>query len=47
MAVPVVQVTLSLVIALFFLQLLRHLLASSNSGLAKGVGDGLNWLLAA
>lgn len=47
MVVPVLQVTLSLVIALFVLQVARHLLAKSQSGIATAFGDGLSWLLAA
>lgn len=47
MAVPVVHVTVSVVIALFLLQLLRRLLANSTSGIAKGVEGGLAFLLGA
>jgi hypothetical protein len=46
MAVPVLQVTASVVIALFLLQLVRRLLANSSSGVAKGVEGGLDFLLA-
>jgi len=45
MAVPVLQTTASVVIALFLLQLLRRLLGSSQSGVAKGVEGGLDFLL--
>ena len=37
MAVPVLQVTFSVVIALFLLQLLRRLTANSQNGIAKGL----------
>lgn len=47
MAVPVLQVTASVVIALFLLQVARRLLASSNSGIAQGVEGGLDFLLGA
>lgn len=47
MAVPVLQVTASVVIALFLLQLTRRLLASSNSGVAQGLQGGLDFLLGA
>ena len=46
MAVPVLQVTASVVIALFLLQLLRRLLSRSQSGLGQGVEAGLDFLLA-
>ncbi len=45
MVVPVVQVTASVVIALFLLQLSRRLLTNSRSGLAQGVEGGLDFLL--
>lgn len=44
MAIPVVQVTASVVIALFLLQLVRSLLANSESGIAKGIEGGLSFL---
>lgn len=47
MVVPVLQVTFSLIIALFVFQVIRHLLAKSSSGLATSIGDGLSWLIAA
>ncbi len=47
MVVPVLQVTFSLVIALFVLQVLRHLLAKSRNGIATSTGEALSWLLAA
>lgn len=43
--VPILQVTASVVIALFLLQLLRRLLAESQNGLAKGVSAGLDFIL--
>jgi hypothetical protein len=46
MAVPVLQVTASVVIALFLLQLVRRLLGNSTNGIAKGVEGGLDFLLA-
>lgn len=45
LTVPVIQVTASVVIALFLLQLLRRLLSESQSGLAKGVSSGLDFIL--
>lgn len=45
MAVATFQVTASVVIALFLLQLLKRLTASSNNGLAQGVNGGLTFLL--
>lgn len=47
MAVPVLQVTMSVVIALFLLQLVRRLLSSSHGSLAQGVEGGLDFLLGA
>ena len=47
MVVSVLQITFSLVIALFFLQILRHLLAKSQNGIAVSTSDALSWLLAA
>ena len=47
MAVPVLQVTFSVVIALFLLQLLRRLTANSQNGIAKGLAGGLDFLLGA
>jgi hypothetical protein len=44
--VPVVQVTLSVIIALFVLQVVRHLAASSNNSLAQGLSDGITFLTA-
>ena len=46
-AVPVFQVTASVVIALFLLQVARRLLANSNSGIAQGIEGGLDLLLGA
>ena len=45
-SVAVFQVTASVVIALFLLQLLRRLLSRSSNGLAAGVEGGLDFLLA-
>jgi hypothetical protein len=45
-AVPVLQVTASVIIALFILQVVRHLAASSSSPIASGVADGISFLTA-
>lgn len=45
MAVPVLQVTASVVIALFLLRLAQRLLAGSQSSVAQGVEGGLEFLL--
>lgn len=47
MAVPVLQVTASVVIALFLLRLAQKLLNQSTSGIGRGVGGGLDFLLGA
>ena len=47
LAVPVLQVTASVVIALFLLQLSRKLLSNSQNGIAKGVEGGLDFILGA
>lgn len=44
--VPVVQVTASVIIALFILQVVRHLAANSDSSLGQGVSDGITFLTA-
>ena len=44
--VPVVQVTASVIIALFVLQVVRHLAASSDSTLGQGLSDGISFLTA-
>lgn len=46
MAVPVLQVTASVIIALFLLQLVRRAAAQSQNGLAQSVSGGLDFLLA-
>ena len=45
MAVPVLQVTASVVIALFLLQLARRLLGRSNNTIAQGISGGLDFVL--
>ncbi len=45
-AVPVLQVTLATIVALFVLQMLRRLTAQSQNPLAQGVTDGLSFLTA-
>jgi hypothetical protein len=45
-AVPVVQVTLSVIIALFVLQVIRHLAADSSNSFAQGLSDGISFLTA-
>jgi len=45
MAVPVLQVTASVVIALFLLRLSQRLLENSQSGVAQGARGGLEFLL--
>lgn len=47
MAVPVLQVTASVVIALFLLRLAQRLLSQANGGVAQGVEGGLEFLLGA
>ena len=44
--VPVVQVTASVIIALFLLQVVRHLAASSDNSAAQGLADGISFLTA-
>lgn len=44
--IPVVQVTASVIIALFILQVVRHLASDSNNALAQGVSDGITFLTA-
>jgi hypothetical protein len=44
--VPVVQVTASVIIALFVLQVVRHLAASSDNSAAQGLADGITFLTA-
>lgn len=43
-AVPVFQVTLAVIIALFVLQVVRRLAAQSSNGVAQGVADGIGFL---
>jgi hypothetical protein len=43
--VPVLQVTASVVIALFLLQLARRLSAGSQNPIAQGISGGLSFLL--
>ena len=45
-AVPVFQVTLAVIVALFVLQVVRRLAAQSQNPLAQGVSDGLGFLTA-
>lgn len=45
-ATPVLQVTASVVIALFLIQLGRRLSASSQNPIAVGFHDGLTFLVA-
>jgi hypothetical protein len=45
-ATPVFQVTASVVIALFVLQVLRHLTANKNNSIVTGINGGLNFLFA-
>lgn len=44
--VPVVQVTAAVVIALFVLQVVRHLAATSQNPVATGLADGISFLTA-
>lgn len=44
--IPVIQVTASVVIALFMLQVVRHLAAGSNNAIASGLADGISFLTA-
>lgn len=44
--VPVVQVTASVIIALFVLQVVRHLAAGSDNSMAQGLSDGISFLTA-
>lgn len=44
--VPVIQVTAAVVIALFVLQVVRHLAATSSSPVATGLADGISFLTA-
>ena len=43
-AVPVFQVTLAVVIALFVIQVVRRLSAQSSNPIAQGLADGLGFL---
>lgn len=43
-ATPVVQVTASVIIALFLIQVARRLTAQSQNPIAVGVNDGLTFL---
>ena len=45
-AVPVFQVTLAVIIALFVIQVVRRLAASSSNPAAQAVNDGLSFLTA-
>lgn len=45
-AVPVVQVTAAVVIALFVLQVVRRLAADSSNPIASGLADGISFLTA-
>ena len=45
-AVPVLQVTLGVIVALFVIQMVRRLSAQSQNTLAQGVADGLGFLTA-
>lgn len=45
-AVPVFQVTLAVVVALFVIQMVRRLTAQSENQIAQGVSDGLGFLTA-
>ncbi len=45
-AVPVFQVTLAVIVALFVIQMVRRLSAQSNNQFAQGVSDGLGFLTA-
>lgn len=45
MAVPVLQTTASVVIALFLLQLAKRLLANRQNTIAQGLAGGLNFIL--
>lgn len=45
-AVPVLQVTAAVVIALFVLQVVRRLAADSHNSVAQGVADGIGFLTA-
>jgi hypothetical protein len=42
--VPVIQVTMAVVIALFVIQVVRRLAAESNNPLAVGTADALGFL---
>ena len=46
-AVPVLQTTLSVVIALFLLRVLQHVTAGRSNPIAQGVNGGLAYLLGA
>jgi len=45
-AVPVFQVTLGVIVALFVIQMVRRLSAQSQNTLAQSVADGLGFLVA-
>ena len=47
MVVPVLQVTFSVVLALFMLQVARHILAKSDNSIAQAFEGGITWLIAA
>lgn len=44
-ATPVLQVTASVIIALFLIQLARRLSAQSSNPIAVGLNDGLSFLI--
>lgn len=43
-AVPVFQVTLAVIIALFVLQVVRRLAAQSSNPIAQGLSEGVGFL---
>lgn len=45
-AVPVLQVTAAVVIALFVLQVVKRLAADSSNPIAQGTADGISFLTA-
>jgi len=45
-AIPVLQVTAGVIVALFLLQVTRRLTAQSSNPIAVGVNDGLSFLVA-
>ena len=44
--VPVVHIVLGTIIALFILQVVRHVAAGSSNSFAQGVSDGISFLTA-